>query len=159
MIKQFYFTHRWDPNRYYHSWSEWNHELWKWRVLLILQSLWTGNSPSDHLVSYPEHSLEMESYPSVVMLSAYSITTTNWTVIIGKWNDKKNYQIWNHFWTHSFQYIYIYIYIYIRFYISYAMEVSLRPYVSTSWSLSSQTNFHAIKYIKVNIYLFIIIII
>ena len=30
-MKQIYLSKRWDPNRYYHSGSEWNWEWWQWR--------------------------------------------------------------------------------------------------------------------------------
>ena len=31
VFKQLYLTHRWDPNRYHHSGSEWNWEWWQWK--------------------------------------------------------------------------------------------------------------------------------
>ena len=50
-------------------------------VLLILQSpIVTETSPSDCLVSYPEHSLG-KSYPSADMHSVYSMAPTNWAWI------------------------------------------------------------------------------
>ena len=44
--------------RYYHCRSAWTLEWWQWRVLRIPQSSnITGTSPSNCLVSYPQHSL------------------------------------------------------------------------------------------------------
>ena len=48
-------------------------------ILCITQSCSiTGTSPSDCLVSYPEHSLG-ESYPSAEMQSVYSPAPADWT--------------------------------------------------------------------------------
>ena len=63
MKKQFYLTHRWDPNRYYHKNSE-SGSNGNEGVLHIPQSSKIQASPS-------QHSLD-ESYSSAEMQSVYS---------------------------------------------------------------------------------------
>ena len=47
-------------------------------ALHIPQSSWTGAPPSDCLVSYPQYSLGIGSYPSAEVQSAYSTAPSDW---------------------------------------------------------------------------------
>ena len=42
MIKHFYLIHWWDPNRYYHSGSEWLWEYWQWRWFSVISRTLDG---------------------------------------------------------------------------------------------------------------------
>ena len=54
----------------------------------------TETSPSDCLVSYLEHSLDVGSYPTVKMRSVYSLVQANWAVLVfdsNTWNQLTMY--------------------------------------------------------------------
>ena len=42
MVKQFYLTHRWDPNKCYHSKSEWTWEQLQWKSILYSPKIHVG---------------------------------------------------------------------------------------------------------------------
>ena len=57
MVKQFYFTHKWDSIWYYHSDQRGSGSNGNEDVLPVPPNSRAWASPSDSLVSYPEHYL------------------------------------------------------------------------------------------------------
>ena len=97
MIKSFYLSHRWDPNRYYHSRTEWTWEQWQGRGI--------------------PHSTEVQNLSltiiSRITLRGFLLLCRNVVVILYDSN-----QVGCPKYTYIyifFKYIYIYIYIYIYY--------------------------------------------
>ena len=79
MIKYFYLTHRYDPNRCHTTPGQSEPEGNGYEgVFHLLQSSRAGTSLSDGLVSYPGHIIEGGSYPFAEMKSMYSIAPADW---------------------------------------------------------------------------------
>ena len=72
MIKQFYLTHRCNPNTYNHAGQSEAGRNGNEGILQIPQYSTSEASTSDGFVSYPEHLLGGGSFSSSDMQSAYS---------------------------------------------------------------------------------------
>ena len=83
MIKMFYLTHKWDPNRYYHpSQSEPGSNDNK-GVLHIPESFKTGASLLNGLVLYPGHSLQEDLlFCRDVVDIFYSLRQLGWIITV-----------------------------------------------------------------------------
>ena len=78
MIKQFFLTHKHDPNRYSHSRSEWSVEQWRWRGTSHSPNTRTRLLPTEVQSHIQYTCWERGSYSSAEMPLVYSTAPANW---------------------------------------------------------------------------------